>query len=214
MDDTRPKLQLSDREMQLIKLASKGHTDTSISHRLGISEATVGTYWGRIRVKIGPYSRTELVSIVLKAEQASVLSELRQANAELVRRLEAGMGEEDGFYRALIENAADAIILTSESGTITTANRASYELFGYGPGELLGLHVSVLVPERFRIDHVAHIRGYVHSPERRAMGDHPGTPALTKDGREIMIQATLSTVSTPTGLVVMCAHRPAPVDLE
>lgn len=207
MDHTRPKLQLSDREMQLIKLASKGHTDTSISHRLGISEATVGTYWGRIRVKIGPYSRTELVSIVLKAEQASVLSELRQANAELVKRLEAGISDEEGFYKSLIETAADAILLASEGGTITTANAAANELFGYAPGELLGLHVSHLVPERYRLDHRQHMDAYVQDPARRVMGDHQATPAVRKDGVEIEIQASLSAVTTPTGLVVMCTIR-------
>ena len=209
MDNTRPKLELSDREQQLIKLSSKGHTDTSIAHRLGISEATVGTYWGRIRIKIGPYSRTELVTIVLKAEQESALYELREANAELARMLETGTNTQEHFYKDLIENAADAILLTSENGTITTSNSAAHELFGYEPGEQIGLHVSVLVPERFRADHVEHQRSFIGSPSRRMMGEHLSTPARKKDGREIMIRASLSAIQTPTGLVVMCAVRPA-----
>lgn len=209
MEVTRPKFQLSEREQQLIKLASKGHTDTSISQRLGISEATVGTYWGRIRIKLGPYSRTELVSIVLKAHQEAALNELREANAELVRRLEANSSSEEAFYRSLIDNAADAILLTSESGIITSANDAAHALFAYEPGTLAGRHVSELVPERFRAEHYEHQRGFVASPSRRMMGEHLETPALTGNGQEIMIRASLSSISTPTGLVVMCAVRAA-----
>ena len=46
--------QLSPRELQLIEYATQGLTDTAIALKLGISEATVGTYWGRVRIKIGP----------------------------------------------------------------------------------------------------------------------------------------------------------------
>jgi PAS domain S-box-containing protein len=212
MDRTRPKLQLSDREEQLIKLASSGHTDASIAHELGISEATVGTYWGRIRIKLGPYSRTELVSIVLRAEQEVALTDLREANAELAKKLEVSSGAEDAFYKSLIDNAADAILLTSEAGIITSANQKAHELFGYNAGELSGLHVTTLVPPRFREDHVQHLRSYTSSPARRTMGEHLSTPALKRDGTEFAIRAALSAVNTPAGLVVMCAVRLASSD--
>ena len=59
----------------MLLLAAQGLTDQGIAHRLEISLATVGTYWGRIRIKIGPLSRTGLVetapdAIVLANEQA------------------------------------------------------------------------------------------------------------------------------------------------
>ena len=62
------KIELSPREQQLITMAGEGLTDTAIANRLGISEATVNTYWGRIRVKLGPHNRTELVAIALRDE--------------------------------------------------------------------------------------------------------------------------------------------------
>src|SRR5579862_4728500 len=57
---------LSPREAAIIRMASEGHTDSSIAHLLEISEGTVGTYWGRIRTKMGPYSRPELVAIAIR----------------------------------------------------------------------------------------------------------------------------------------------------
>ena len=211
----RPRLQLSDREQQLIRLASKGQTDTSIAHRLGISEATVGTYWGRIRIKLGPYSRTELVSIVLKAEQERALSALRDENANLVRELQKAATDAQGegnFYHVLLDNAPDPMLMVTESGVLMSANDAAHELFGYSPGTMVGVAVTDLMPDRFRDEHRLHREAYVASPTRRAMGEHLATPALKRDGSEFRIRATLSAVSTANGLLIMCALRPVAED--
>lgn len=198
---------LSDRERQLVTLAASGHTDTAIAQELGISEATVGTYWGRIRVKLGPYSRTELVSIVIKADQAHEMERLKEANGDLVRQLKLGASELGGLYRSLIETAADSMLLTSAMSTIIDANRAAHELFGYEAGELVGQSLDVLVPERFREAHAKFVTDYVEDPQRGMMGDHLLAPALRKDGTEIRIQAALSALATPSGILIMSVHR-------
>jgi len=217
IEESRPRLQLSDREQQLIKLASKGQTDTAIAHRLGISEATVSTYWGRIRIKLGPYSRTELVSIVLRAEQEKALAALRDENASLTRQLQSAAQEATGegkFYQILLENAPDATLLLSESGILTSANTAAHELFGFRSGTMVGLPVSDLIPERFREEHKYHREAFMANPRRRAMGEHLATPALKQDGTEFHIRASLSAVATPTGLLITCAIRPTEVATE
>ncbi|MHB8636412.1 MAG: PAS domain S-box protein [Fimbriimonadaceae bacterium] len=213
IDEIRARPQLSDREQQLIKLASKGQTDTAIAHRLGISEATVGTYWGRIRIKLGPYSRTELVATVLKAEQERALNALRDENANLVLTLQHAASEgkiERGFGDICLDSAPDAMLIVTEGGVVTTANTAAHELFGYEPGTMLGLSVSSLIPERHRESHDAHREVYVARPRRRAMGEHLSTPALKANGVEFEIRASLATVATPTGTLIICAIRPVP----
>ena len=113
----RPTPSLSPREEELLKYAAEGLTDTAIANRLGISEATVGTYWGRVRIKLGPYSRTELVAIVMRAEREVAVEALRQENEHLVKELEAKSAAGGaGFYQDLLENAPDAMILVSEGG--------------------------------------------------------------------------------------------------
>ena len=211
IEESQPLPQLSDREQQLIKLASKGQTDTAIAHRLGISETTVGTYWGRIRVKLGPYSRTELVAIVLKSEQQRALNALRDENANLIRELQivaAEAKDEGDFCQVCLDSAPDALLLVSESGILTSANTAAHELFGYPPGTMIGLSVSNLMPERFREEHALHREAYVASPQRRAMGEHLSTPALKRDGSEFLIRASLSTVTAPRGPLIICVIRP------
>jgi|GEM_PF-567864 len=57
---------LSDRERQLITLAAEGLTDYAIAMTLGIKEPTVKSYWVRIRSKVGPFNRTELVALAVR----------------------------------------------------------------------------------------------------------------------------------------------------
>jgi hypothetical protein len=61
---------------------------------------------------------------------------------------------------------------------------------------------------RFRADHRYHREAFVAGPARRAMGEHLATPALKQDGTEFQIRASLSAVTTPPGLLIMCAIRP------
>lgn len=201
---------LSPREMELIRLASEGMIDTAIAHHLGISEATVGTYWGRVRVKLGPYNRTELVAIVMREEQERALAEIRKENEQTFAELQNAMShaaEQASIYREIVENAPDAMLLVTERGLISMANKAAYELFGYEPGTLENVELLCLVPVRYRELHDEHRQQFIDDPQRRTMGEHLDTPALRADGEEIRIRASLSALRTPTGLIVMCSIR-------
>lgn len=200
---------LSPRELQLIQFAAQGLTDTAISLRLGISEATVGTYWGRVRIKIGPYNRTELVSIFLRAQQEEALNELREKNAALLAQLQAASSPGSPLTDEIIQNAPDAMILVTAEGILTSANLAAHELFGYFPSEMAGLNLLALIPGRFRDRHREHRDEYVRNPRRRAMGEHLETPALRKDGTEFRVRAALSAITVEDGLLITCILREA-----
>src|SRR5689334_10514016 len=79
--------QLSSRERQLMQMASEGMTDQRIAEKLGISIATVGTYWGRIRMKYGPFSRTELVAHFLHEIAGRTVDELEAKNSGLLEQI-------------------------------------------------------------------------------------------------------------------------------
>lgn len=209
METERPAPELSPREQQLLKYAAEGLTDTAIAHKLGISEATVGTYWGRVRIKLGPYSRTELVAIMMRAERETAVEALRRENEALIRELQSqGSMGTGAFYRDMLEQAHDAMILVSEEGQIEYANVGAQELFGYEKGELHGQDITCLIPTRFRERHADHREEFVRSPDRRKMGEHLETPALHKDGQEFAIRASLSAVTTNDGLTIFCVIRP------
>lgn len=192
----------------------QGFTDTAIANKLGISEATVGTYWGRVRIKLGPFSRTELVARALQEKNEEVLNSLRAENARLLSQLQdLDMDSIDehsiNLAKQLIENAPDAMVIVNERGIIEFINESALNLFGYGRDELLGERISKLIPDRFRVVHDSHRAEYVTNPEKRKMGEHLATPGLRKDGNEVVIAASLSAITSSSGLMVTCILREA-----
>lgn len=204
---------LSGRERQLLQLAAKGHTDQAIANNLGISLATVGTYWGRVRIKLGPFNRTELVAKYLRAEAEHVVGRLKEENKILIKEIEQHTKTEQmlrvslEMFRGLIESAPDAILLISADGTIQFANAQSTEMFGFTQQEFVGMSVEKLVPERYRVAHVDNRDEYNSNPIKRQMGEHLATMALRKDGTEFPMATALSATKTPNGLLVTCIVR-------
>ncbi|MCO5297015.1 MAG: PAS domain S-box protein [Fimbriimonadaceae bacterium] len=204
---------LSEREHQLLDLAASGHTDTRIAHLLGISEATVATYWGRIRIKLGPLNRSELVARFVREQSQELVDELKQRNQQLLTELREHSAqppvENDSFYRDLIEHAPDAILIVNEQGVIETANRETCRLFGYELGQLEGQDLTVLIPDRYREVHKRHREDYTSGADRRRMGEHLSTVGRHRLGREFRIAATLAPAESAAGMRIMCIIRPA-----
>lgn len=199
---------LSKRERQIMLLAAKGLTDAGIAQKLEISAATVGTYWGRIRGKLGHHSRTELVANYMRERSAATLDEMRKQNEALQAQLEEKSKTADHargkaeLLRRVLSAAPDAILLVNESGNIEYANEEAERLFGYGSHELANQPVANLIPKRFHGLHSRHRAAYLAEPTKRRMGDHYGTPALRKDGSEFLTATTLSAMKTAQGHVV------------
>ena len=207
MEQSRSHPELSEREQQLITLAAQGLTDTAIANRLGISEPTVKSYWIRVRSKLGPFNRTELVAHAVREESERTISEL---NVE-VQRLREVIGNDEqpvlDFYREMLENAPDAVFAVDDQGFFVWINLEAERMFGYLFDELVGKPVSTLVPIALQDRHRLHMTHYYSEPERRTMGEHLATLAVRKDGTEFPIVASLAAIDTPNGQIVTCFVR-------
>lgn len=211
---------LSPRELQLLSYAAQGFTDKAISNKLGISLATIGTYWGRIRIKFGPLNRTELVANWLK-EQASEAVQQLQTDNELLMAQVSEYAKVEQMLKAtlelmheVIDVPVDAILIVNEAGTIELANEQAERMFGYRTGELAGVSVEALVPKAVRDQHVANRLSYNENPVRKQMNDHLGTEALREDGSTFPIASLLSATHGPSGLLVTCVIRDLTAQLE
>ena len=60
---------LSNREREVLSLASAGYVDKWIAARMGVSANTLRTYWARIRGKLGEVPRTALVAAFVERER-------------------------------------------------------------------------------------------------------------------------------------------------
>ncbi|CAN5737817.1 hypothetical protein BH18ACT11_BH18ACT11_24180 [soil metagenome] len=108
------------------------------------------------------------------------------------------MRPEDLGFGRLFERIQDAVIV-ADAGTqrIVLWNRAAAKMFGYSVSEALKLRVEVLVPESLKTAHRAGIARYAktgHGPYIDS--DAPlDLPAVTKNGKEISIEMSLSPIN-------------------
>ena len=70
----------------------------------------------------------------------------------------------------VLEVMPDPVILMRAEGTIAFANSHAAKLLGYVRDDLIGLPLEMLVPERFREQHVEHSTVYLARPVVRPMG--------------------------------------------
>lgn len=104
----------------------------------------------------------------------------------------AALSEKERQFRNLLESAPDPMVVVDGDGAIVMVNRQTEQLFGYDREELRGRPIEELMPEQYRAGHSGKRRHYVTDPEARPMGAGLELFALTKDGREIPVEVSLS----------------------
>jgi len=86
--------------------------------------------------------------------------------------------------RSLIHNMLGGLITLDERGSIETINASGERIFGYEPGELVGQHVSVLIPETLR----ASSPTFLQEAFREAIGRVTEWEGRRKSGRVFPIE--------------------------
>lgn len=87
-----------------------------------------------------------------------------------------------------------AALVVDESGTVLFANHPACELLGYAAGELHGLNLEFLIPERYRVAHIGHRLRFTDDRRTRPMGAGRELFALCKDGSERRVDVGLNLV--------------------
>lgn len=108
---------------------------------------------------------------------------------------------------AMLELAPDAFVGISRDGLMVLVNHQTEVLFGYDRGELLGKHVEMLVPERFRGAHVASRARYFAEARTRPMGAGLELFGRRCDGSEFPAEISLSSMETDEGKLALAAIR-------
>jgi PAS domain S-box-containing protein len=133
-----------------------------------------------------PYNRDELKIVLRQAVDVRRL-------VNKMRRVEDALTAKEEEFRQVVQTAPDGIVLADANGRIVSWNTAAERLFGYTEGEILGQPLTIIMPDRYREDH---LRGL---EQVKAIGGSTQTGrtielyGLRKDGREFPIELSLST---------------------
>ncbi len=148
------------------------HRDTMIG-MVGIANRP-GGYEQELTETLKPFLTTctnIILAVRSQQEQAEVQRSLRESEAR---------------GRAILDNATDGIFTVDADGRIESCNRAAGRIFGFGPGELLGMNVRELV---------ASIEGekpFAGIGSGRAIGVARQLSARARDGSEFPIELTVN----------------------
>jgi PAS domain S-box-containing protein len=101
--------------------------------------------------------------------------------------------QEKEKFKAIFQNASLGILVINESGNIALANDFLVKSFGYDSAEeLIGKKMEVLIPPRYRHQHVQDRDKFIEHPATRPMGIGRDLYGITKEGKEIPVEISLS----------------------
>lgn len=109
--------------------------------------------------------------------------------------------------RQIVDMAPDGIVSVDTDGRIRLANRRAEALFRYGSGELIGLSIESLVPERLQEPHRSHRHGFARAPHARPMGRETNIVGRRKDGSELPLDIALGPLGAAGGNGVVAVIR-------
>jgi len=99
---------------------------------------------------------------------------------------------------SIVESSDDAIVSKDLNGNITSWNSGAQRIFGYSEQEVIGKHITLLIPPS-RLDEEQRI---IESIKQGKRIDHFETVRINKSGHEIPISLTVSPIKNSRGNVI------------
>jgi PAS domain S-box-containing protein len=121
----------------------------------------------------------------------------REMRQETVRRearaATEAMRQSEERLDAFVRSAMDAIVSCDEEQRVVLFNPAAERVFGWAAEEVMGERLDVLLPERYRWIHSAHMRDFgISGVTNRTMANLAPLSGRRKDGSEFPIEVTIS----------------------
>jgi PAS domain S-box-containing protein len=121
---------------------------------------------------------------------------------DLTRRelAERALRASEAKFSGILEIAADAIISVDEQQRILHFNRGAELIFGWKADEVMGKSLAILMPDRYRAVHDAHVRDFGRGAESaRQMANRREIFGLRRDGTEFPAEASISKLEMADG---------------
>jgi PAS domain S-box-containing protein len=99
----------------------------------------------------------------------------------------------------IIESSKDIILSVDTDGIITSWNKGAEKIFGYASCEIIGMHISVLIPQYLRLQESEIMERILTGKKKLS---HYETERIKKDGRFITVSLTISPIMDTGGKII------------
>lgn len=124
-----------------------------------------------------------------------------------LKETEEALSRNEEMLSGIFDYAPDTMVVVNNQGHIERVNAQVERMFGYRQDELLGRRIEILLPERFKEQHVHHRAGYVANPHLRPMGAGLTLYGRRKDGSEFPVEIMLSPIEVESGSLTIGVVR-------
>ena len=99
------------------------------------------------------------------------------------------------LLHSVMSSVSDAILTINEQGLVQSANPAALRQFRYAEDELLGRHLSVLMPEIYHDDHREHFSNFLRTGLAKIIGIGREVDCLRRDGSQFPAELNVTEFS-------------------
>jgi PAS domain S-box-containing protein len=96
------------------------------------------------------------------------------------------------LVRTVLTTVEDAIITIDHEGIVKDLNPAAARVFGYGPEEVIGRNVTMLMPEPYRCEHDCYVSNYLRTGQAKVIGQGREVTGQRKDGSIFPMELAVS----------------------
>ena len=132
----------------------------------------------------------------------SMLIAILVVNRRRRKMTEHALKKSEARHRAVTETAHDAIVTSDSAGNIVGWNQGAQTIFGYTESEIMNRSVAVLMPERYRDQHLAGMKRIDSGGEHRVIGKTVQLHGLHKDASEFPLELSLAKWESSEGWFV------------
>ena len=109
------------------------------------------------------------------------------------KRTEKALKESEIKYRQVHSTAFDAILIADRHDRLVECNPSARKMFGYETGDMVGLGIRELMPEKYREMHASKVRHFLETGVSTSMNRVLEMEGLKKDGTVFPIEIVLNT---------------------
>jgi len=147
----------------------------------------------------------QLRSQIAERDRAYTELAIQKSTVAEVRMAQEALRDSQAQLSAIVQSAMDAIITLDSGQRIVLFNATAEKMFGCSATEAIGQSIDRFIPQRFRLDHVGHVRRFAETGvTNRAMGRLPALWALRANGEEF----PLNNAKAPPASGLMVAASP------